>query len=448
MNRYTVLLDPRTGETCGQVAIADELEVHRAVEVARQAFASWSQSSPQQRHDCLLALAEAIGRHADEIADAEVRNTGKSHDQVHDVEIPAAINELRFMAGAARALLSPGAGEYVAGHLSYTLREPVGVCALIAPWNYPFAMAVSKLAPALAMGNTVVLKPAETTPLSAHILVELCEAILPEGVVNLVCGDRDTGRALVRHPGPALVSITGSSAAGKQVAMDASATLKRLHLELGGKAPTIVFADADLARAAEGIAGAAFYNAGQDCTAACRVLVDEACYADFVQLLVEHARNCKPDPLNSQAQLQRVEGFIQRLAPHARVLTGGKVRDGAGFYFEPTVISGVKQDDEIVQEEVFGPVLTVQPFASEQQAVHLANAVAFGLAASIWTRDQGRAQRLPRLIDAGTVWINCHSVVAAEMPFGGVKASGYGKDLSVLALDAYSRVKHVMSNAG
>lgn len=446
MSNYTQLLDPRTGEECGQVLIADEAAVNRAVDAAHKAFASWSKSTPQERHDCLLAFADSISHHADEIADVEVCNTGKTHEQVLSVEIPSAINELRFMAGAARTLLSPGTGEYVAGHLSYVLREPLGVCALIAPWNYPFAMMLSKLAPALAMGNTVVVKPAETTPLSAQILVELCAKIFPKGVINIVCGDRDTGRALVRHAGPALVSITGSSAAGKQVAMDAAATLKRLHLELGGKAPAIVFADADLELAANGIAGAAFYNAGQDCTAACRVLVAEQCYERFIELLVECAKVCDPDPLNSPTQLARVAGFVERLPAHARVRAGGKAREGSGFFYEPTVIVDVQQDDEVVQEEIFGPVITVQAFDSEQHAVQLANAVPFGLAASIWTRDHSRALRLPRLIDAGTVWVNCHSVVTAEMPFGGVKASGYGKDLSVLALDAYSRIKHVMSN--
>ncbi|MFI8480231.1 aldehyde dehydrogenase family protein [Pseudomonas sp. NPDC078700] len=447
MNNYTRLLDPRTGEECGQAPIADEAQVNHAVTTAQQAFSNWRQSTAQERHDCLLALADEINTHAEQIADAEALNTGKTPEQVLEAEIPSAINELRFMAGALRAQTSPGAGEYVTGHFSYALREPVGVCVLIAPWNYPFAMAVSKLAPALAMGNTVVLKPAETTPLSAQLLVELCAKVLPAGVVNIVCGDRETGRALVRHPLPALVSITGSTVAGKQVASDAAATLKRLHLELGGKAPAMVFADADLELAAAGIAGSAFYNAGQDCTASCRVLVATSCYEHFVTLLLEQAKACELDPLNSPEQLARVEGFVKRLPGHAKVLCGGQVRAGRGFFYEPTVIVDVQQNDEVVQEEIFGPVITVQAFESEQQAVELANAVPFGLAASIWTRDLSRAQRLPGRIDAGTVWLNCHSVVAAEMPFGGVKGSGYGKDLSVLALDAYSRIKHVMSYA-
>jgi acyl-CoA reductase-like NAD-dependent aldehyde dehydrogenase len=443
------ITDPRTGETYDSIPTASAKEVNNAVRAAASAFDAWRAVTPAERHDTLLALADAINAHADQLAAAECRNTGKEAVEVLKEEIPAAVDGIRFMAGAARAGQGPMAGEYVPGHTSMVIREPVGVCALIAPWNHPLTAAVDKLAPALAAGNTVVLKPAETTPMSALLLGEICDAVLPRGVVNVVCGDRDTGRALVVDPFVSLVSLTGSTRAGGEVTAAAGlAGIKRLHLELGGNAPAIVLADADLAEAADGIVAAALYNAGQDCTAACRVLVATEAYDAFVTLLAERAARAEVIPLNNRAHLSRVNSYLTELPGHASVLTGGTPAPGPGFYFQPTVVTGVQQHDTIVQHEVFGPVLTVQPFTDENEAVRLANDVPLGLAASVWSRDPAAGTRLAHRIDAGTVWLNCHGVYATEMPHGGFKQSGYGKDLSTYALDSYTRTKHVMSKTG
>ncbi|MDK0524277.1 aldehyde dehydrogenase family protein [Streptomyces sp. ML-6] len=440
------ITDPRTGEVYDNVPNASAEEVDHAVRTADSAFGAWRSLTPGERHDALLALADAIVAQSEQLAAVECRNTGKDAAEVLTEEIPAAVDEIRFMAGAARAGQGPMAGEYVKGHTSMVVREPVGVCALIAPWNHPLGSAVDKLAPALAAGNTVVLKPAETTPMSALLLGEICDKVLPRGVVNVVCGDRDTGRALAVHPLVSLVSLTGSTRAGAEVTAAAGlAGIKRLHLELGGDAPAIVLADADQGRAADGIVEAAFYNAGQDCTAACRVLVAAEAYDGFVALLAERAARAEVGPLNNRAHLSRVNSYLTELPGHATVVTGGAPAAGPGFHFQPTVVTGVRQHDLIVQHEVFGPVITVQPFADEDEAVRMANDVPLGLAASVWTGDPAAGNRLAHRIDAGTVWLNTHNVYATEMPHGGFKQSGYGKDLSTYALDAYTRTKHIMS---
>jgi len=371
-------------------------------------------------------------------------------------EIPPMLDQIRFFAGAARVLEGRSAGEYMAGHTSYVRREPVGVCGAVTPWNYPMMMAVWKWAPALAAGNTMVLKPSDTTPASALLMAEILGGILPPGVLNVVCGDRATGRALVEHPTPAMVSITGSVRAGMEVAASAAADVKRVHLELGGKAPVIVFDDADVAATAAGVAGAGYFNAGQDCTAATRVLASRRVHADLLEALVEQARTRRVGgtevadadygPLNNSGQLDRVRGFLERVPAHARVLTGGEPVGDRGYCFAPTVVAGLRQDDEMIQQEVFGPVVTVQEFDGEAQALEWANGVQYGLASSVWTRDHGRAMRMSRDLDFGCVWINTHIPLVAEMPHGGFKHSGYGKDLSVYGFEDYTRIKHVMSN--
>ncbi|MFJ7216841.1 aminobutyraldehyde dehydrogenase [Amycolatopsis sp. NPDC098790] len=449
MTRTLDLTDPATGEVFGTSPVATQSDVDKALEAAAQAFATWRRSTPAQRQLALLKLADALEARAAEFADLEIRETGKIRSVVLEEEIPECVSALRFFAGAARHLEGTAAGEYAPGHTSVIRREPIGVCAQIAPWNYPLMMAVWKIAPALAAGNTVVLKPAETTPSTALLLAEVAAQFLPEGAFTVLTGDRDTGRALVKHPITALVSITGSTRAGIDVATVAAADLKRTHLELGGNAPLLVFPDADLAATAEGIAGAAFYNAGQDCTAGSRVLVHASIHDDFVAELAKVAAAQTPGvdygPLNSEVQFSRVEGLISRLPSHARIETGGTRFGSQGFYFSPTVISGLRQDDEIVQQEIFGPVITVQSFSDEADGVALANGVPYGLASSVWTKDLGIAARVSAELDFGCVWVNTHGPLVAEMPHGGFGHSGHGKDLSAYAFAEYTRVKHVMT---
>lgn len=454
--RTTEVVNPATGEVYATAPLSGQADVDAAMAAAAAAFPGWRDTTPAERQKALLKIADAFEARADELVAAESENTGKPLGLTASEELPPMVDQIRFFAGAARLLEGRSAGEYMDGMTSIIRREPVGVCAQVAPWNYPMMMAVWKFAPAIAAGNTVVLKPSDTTPASTVLMAEIIDSVLPKGVFNVVCGDRETGKAMVEHATPAMASITGSVRAGMQVAESASKDVKRVHLELGGKAPVVVFEDADIPKAVEDIAVAGYFNAGQDCTAATRVLVHESIHDEFVAALAKAAADTKtgaPDdedvlygPLNNPNQLKQVAGFIERLPAHAKVEAGGHQVGEKGYFYAPTVVSGLKQDDEIIQNEVFGPVITVQSFTDESQALEYANGVEFALASSVWTKDHGRAMRMSKNLDFGCVWINTHIPLVAEMPHGGFKKSGYGKDLSAYGFEDYTRIKHVMTS--
>ena len=433
--RTSEVINPATGAGYATAAVSDAADIEVAMKAAKNAFVDWRDSTPSERQRALLKIADALESRADELIAIECENTGKPIGLTSSEEVPPMIDQIRFFAGAARNLEGKSAGEYMKGMTSFIRREPIGVCAQVTPWNYPMMMATWKWAPAIAAGNTVVLKPSDTTPASTLFMAEVMSEFLPDGVFNVVTGDRDSGRLLVEHKTPSMVSITGSVRAGIEVAKSAATDVKRVHLELGGKAPVVVFADADLKAAAEGIAIAGYFNAGQDCTAATRVMVQEEAYEEFVALLADQAQNniatgaptedVLYGPVNNANQLGRIKGFIERIPSHARIAAGGTAVDRPGYFFNPTVVAGLKQDDEMIQNEIFGPVITVQKFKDEAQSVEYANGVDYGLASSVWTTNHGRAMRMAKAFDFGCVWINTHIPLVAEMPHGGFKRSGY-----------------------
>ena len=455
------LIDPSTGEQYGTAPVSNEQDIDSAYAAAAKAFKDWKKTTPGQRQKALLDFADDVEKAAEDLVAAEGRNCGKPNHVTMAEEIPAMVDQIRFFAGAARVLEGKSAGEYMADHTSWIRREPVGVIGQVAPWNYPMMMAIWKICPALAAGNTVVIKPSDTTPVTTVMLAELMAKHVPGGVLNVVTGDRVTGSNLVAHPTPEMVAITGSVAAGKAVAVSAGGNLKRTHLELGGKAPVVVFDDADIAAAAEGIATAAYFNAGQDCTAATRVLASGSIAADLTAALAEQAKGATTTfgrpaddedawvpPVNNVNQMERVLSFFDDVPAHATVAAGGNRQGDRGFYVEPTVVGGLRQDDRMIQQEIFGPVITVQSFGDEDEAIAWSNGVEFGLASSVWTKDVSRAIRVSNALDFGCVWINTHIPLVAEMPHGGFKSSGHGKDLSMYGLEDYTRIKHVMAYTG